>query len=113
MTLQLGDLAPDFTVSTTTGQLSLHHYLGEDWGLLFSHPKDFTPVCTSSDQLGSFESRLLARFLNAGRKSGRRLQKRKPKNSQRLGVLKWRSRDSAATATAYFDISEVSHSARQ
>lgn len=59
MTLQLGDLAPDFTVSTTTGQLSLHHYLGEDWGLLFSHPKDFTPVCTT--ELGTV-ARLLPEF---------------------------------------------------
>ena len=59
MTLQLGDLAPDFTVSTTAGQLSLHHYLGEDWGLLFSHPKDFTPVCTT--ELGTV-ARLLPEF---------------------------------------------------
>ena len=47
MTHQLGDQAPDFTATTTIGQISLHTYLGDGWGLLFSHPKDFTPVCTT------------------------------------------------------------------
>jgi thioredoxin-dependent peroxiredoxin len=47
MALQLGDEAPDFTAETTEGTLSLHEYLGDGWGVLFSHPKDFTPVCTT------------------------------------------------------------------
>ena len=45
--LRLGDEAPDFTVETTEGKLNLYEYLGDGWGVLFSHPKDYTPVCTT------------------------------------------------------------------
>ena len=55
MTIQLGDTAPDFTAETTEGRLNLHEYLGDTWGLLFSHPADFTPVCTT--ELGEFARR--------------------------------------------------------
>jgi alkyl hydroperoxide reductase subunit AhpC len=55
MALQLGDVAPDFTANSTAGELGLHDYLGEDWGILFSHPADFTPVCTT--ELGAFANR--------------------------------------------------------
>jgi alkyl hydroperoxide reductase subunit AhpC len=55
MAIQLGDTAPDFTAETTEGRLSLHDYLGSSWGLLFSHPADFTPVCTT--ELGEFARR--------------------------------------------------------
>jgi alkyl hydroperoxide reductase subunit AhpC len=47
MALALGDVAPNFTAETTEGKLDFHKYLGDSWGVLFSHPKDFTPVCTA------------------------------------------------------------------
>jgi thioredoxin-dependent peroxiredoxin len=47
MALQLGDEAPDFTATSTEGELKFHEYLGDSWGVLFSHPADFTPVCTT------------------------------------------------------------------
>ena len=47
MALRLGDAAPDFTAETTEGTLGFHDWLGDGWGILFSHPKDYTPVCTT------------------------------------------------------------------
>ena len=63
MTLLLGDIVPDFTADTTTGPISFHDWIGGDWAFFFSHPADFTPVCTT--EMGR-TSQLSADFTKRG-----------------------------------------------
>src|ERR1700716_4759270 len=66
MALQLGDLAPDFTALSTAGEISFHQWGGNNWVILFSHPQDFTPVCTT--ELG-YVARLKTEFDKRGVKA--------------------------------------------
>ena len=66
MSLRLGDIAPDFEQDSSAGTLRFHEWLGDSWGVLFSHPADFTPVCTT--ELG-FTARLKDEFAQRGVKA--------------------------------------------
>ena len=57
MTLKINSVAPDFKAKTQQGEISFHDWLGDSWGVLFSHPKDFTPVCTT--ELGALALSLI------------------------------------------------------
>ena len=62
MSLRINDVAPDFKVETTQGEISFHDWVGDGWAVLFSHPKDFTPVCTTElGALAELESEFVAR----------------------------------------------------
>ncbi len=72
MSIRLGDVAPDFTAETTEGTINFHEWLGNDWGMLFSHPADYTPVCTT--ELGR-TAQLKERFAAKKCKSTGRLRR--------------------------------------
>ena len=63
MTIRLGDTAPDFEQDSSEGRIRFHEWLGDSWGILFSHPADFTPVCTT--ELG-FTAKLKDQFAQRG-----------------------------------------------
>ena len=65
MSLRINDIAPDFKIETTQGEIEFHNWIGEGWAVLFSHPKDFTPVCTT--ELGAL-AELESEFLNRNTK---------------------------------------------
>ena len=65
MSLRINDIAPDFKIDTTQGEIEFHIWIGEGWAVLFSHPKDFTPVCTT--ELGAL-AELESEFLNRNTK---------------------------------------------
>lgn len=65
MALRLGDTAPDFTAKTSIGEIHFHEFLGDSWGILFSHPADFTPVCTT--ELGT-TAKLSSEFMSRNTK---------------------------------------------
>src|SRR5208283_2596977 len=65
MSLRINDVAPDFTAETTQGTIHFHEWIGDHWAVLFSHPKDFTPVCTT--ELGAV-AKLESQFAQRGAK---------------------------------------------
>src|SRR6202140_3473410 len=67
MSLRINDEAPNFTTETTQGPIDFHQWIGDGWAILFSHPKDFTPVCTT--ELG-YMAGLKPEFDKRGRKGG-------------------------------------------
>ena len=81
MSLRINDVAPDFTAETTQGTIHFHEWIGDNWAVLFSHPKDFTPVCTT--ELGAVAA--LEKQFAARGAQGDRPQRRPGREPRQMG----------------------------
>ena len=79
MALRINDTAPDFTAESTQGTIHFHEWIGDGWGLLFSHPKDFTPVCTTelgmmagmADEFAQRNAKIIGIFTRLWKRDGK------------------------------------------
>ena len=89
MSLRINDIAPDFTAETTQGTIHFHEWIGDNWAVLFSHPKDFTPVCTTElGAVGSLEQQFASRGAKViGQDQGSSVVYGMPRSAKEAGVV--------------------------